>query len=87
MVSKNQPVEPHNEFINYIFRGGIFSALCLLMFFISLFYITKNLPLQDRFGVRVFILGYFIASLTEYYLSTQYEVYVFYVISNIFIKD
>ncbi|MFV9972407.1 MAG: O-antigen ligase family protein [Francisella endosymbiont of Hyalomma asiaticum] len=86
MVIKNQPVEPHNEFINYIFKGGIFSALCLLMFFISLFFITKNFPLQDRFGVRVFILGYFIASLTGYYLSTQYEVSMFFTLLAILLS-
>ena len=86
MVIKNQPVEPHNEFINYIFKGGIFSALCLLMFFISLFFVTKNLPLQDRFGMRIFILGYFIASLTGYYLSTQYEVSIFFTLLAILLS-
>ncbi|EDZ90661.1 O-antigen ligase family protein [Francisella tularensis] len=86
MVIKNHPLEPHNEFINYAFKGGVFSAFCLLMFFISLFYSTKNFPFQDRFGLRVLILGYFVASLTGYYLSTQYEVSIFFTLIAIFLS-
>ncbi|AEE26629.1 O-antigen ligase family protein [Francisella hispaniensis] len=86
MVIKKQPLEPHNEFINYTFRGGIFSALCLLMFFITLLYTTKNLPLQDRVSVRILILAYIIASCTGYYLTTQYEVSIFFTLIAIFLS-
>ncbi|GAB4222362.1 MAG: O-antigen ligase family protein [Francisella sp.] len=86
MVIKDAPLMPHNEFINYTFKGGITASIFLLIFFIYLFYITKYLPNHYRLEGRLLILFYFIASIFDYFLTLQYDVIVFFTLLALFLS-
>lgn len=86
MVIKNAPIEPHNVFLTYTFKGGVFAGLCVLIFFLTMIYNTKYFMFGDRFSLSVLVLAYFIASCTGYYMSTQYEVITFFTLFGAFLS-
>lgn len=78
-------VEPHNEFINYVFKAGIGASVCFIMFFIMLFYEAKNLTYNNMVFMRLLVIGFVIGCLFEYFISSQMSVTIFATLVAIFL--
>jgi hypothetical protein len=78
-------VEPHNEFINYVFKAGIGASICLVMFFIMLFRDARNLSYHNMVFLRLLVIGFVIGSLFEYFISSQMSVVIFATLIAIFL--
>ncbi len=83
----NSGIMPHNEFINYIFKGGILSGICLLLFFISLFYEAKYLERNYKNYLRILIVAYFIGCSVSYLITLQISVALIATLIAIFISQ
>ncbi|MWX04011.1 hypothetical protein FM799_08370, partial [Francisella tularensis] len=89
-VLKNDPhitkegIMPHNEFINYTFKGGILAGLSLLIFFIMLLYEARGLDYRDKVYFRVLIIAMFIGCLFDYFFTVQILVILFSTLLAIF---
>jgi hypothetical protein len=79
-------IMPHDEFINYTFRGGILAGICLLAFFIALFYEARKLSVDDKVCLRVLTIAIFIGSCFDYFMTTQMIVILFSTILAIFLS-
>lgn len=75
---------PHNEFINYTFKGGILAGLSLLIFFIMLLYEARGLDYRDKVYFRVLIIAMFIGCLFDYFFTVQILVILFSTLLAIF---
>lgn len=87
---KNNPhitkdgIMPHNEFINYTFKGGILAGLSLLIFFIMLLFEARGLDNNDKVYFRVLIIAMFIGCLFDYFFTVQILVILFSTLLAIF---
>jgi hypothetical protein len=78
-------VHPHNEFINYLFKGGVVASSCLIMFFIMLFYEARNLTYYNMIFMRILVVGFLIGSMFEYLISRQLTIIIFFTLVAIFL--
>lgn len=81
----NDGIMAHDEFVNYVFRGGIIPGVCLFLFFIVLFAEAKWLDYSDRIYFRILIMTMFIGCLVDYFFTTQIMVILFINFMSIFL--
>ena len=77
---------PHDEFINYIFRGGIVAGISLLLFFVALFFESKKLQTRDKICMRVLLIAILIGCTFDYFMTTQMLVVLFATLLSIFLS-
>jgi O-antigen ligase len=77
---------PHDEFINYVFRGGIVAGASLLMFFVLLFYESKKLKTEDKICMRVLLIAILAGCTFDYFMTTQMLVALFATLLSIFLS-
>ena len=84
-IAKNG-IMPHDEFINYVFRGGIVAGASLLMFFVLLFYESKKLKTEDKICMRVLLIAILAGCTFDYFMTTQMLVALFATLLSIFLS-
>jgi hypothetical protein len=80
-------VMPHDEFLNYIFRGGIIAGAMLLMFFAMLFYEAKYLSQNTKVCLRILVISFFIGCAFDYFITVQMTVVVFATLLGILLSE
>ncbi|AIT10269.1 hypothetical protein LO80_02915 [Candidatus Francisella endociliophora] len=70
-------ISPHNEFINYTFKGGIFAGVFLLFFFVFLIKNSKLLNSNSALYLKVLTISMFIGCSVDYWITIQIIVILF----------
>lgn len=77
----------HDEFINYTFRGGLIAGICLLIFFIALFFNdSKKLSQDSMLYLKVLTMAMFIGCCFDYFITIQITVVLFASLCAIFMS-
>lgn len=83
----NGGIMPHDEFLSYVFRGGIVAGAMLLMFFVMLFYEAKYLSQDTRACLRILAISFFIGCAFDYFITVQMTVFIFATLLGIFLSE
>ncbi|AXA32961.1 O-antigen ligase family protein [Francisella adeliensis] len=83
----NGGIMPHDEFLSYVFRGGIIAGAMLLMFFVMLFYEAKYLSQDTRACLRILAISFFIGCAFDYFITVQMTVFIFATLLGIFLSE